>query len=146
MTDEYWNGLPDCLAAADVARILRIGTPAALARLRRGAIPGYRIASSWIVFTGEFRTWLEATSNGSDAPRRPRLDADPLDDYPDELNYRDLMRLFGKTKQTVYVWLRNGEIPAYHVGGRWVVHKPRLRARLAEASNGPDTLLSADPH
>ncbi len=134
MTDEYWTRLPECLAVADIARILRIGPPAVLARLRRGTIPGYRIASSWIVFSAEFRPWLEATSNRGGSVER-RAAADALAGYPDELNYRDLMQLFGKTKQTVYVWLRNGEIPAYHVGGRWVVHKPKLRARLTEVSN-----------
>ena len=67
---------------------------------------------------------------------RPSEPVDVLADYPDELSYRDLMRLFRvKYKGTIYIWLEQGHIPGSFVGGRWIVHKWQLRERLDETSN-----------
>jgi len=62
---------------------------------------------------------------------------DVLESYPDELSYRDLMVLFGKSKQTIYAWLNGGDIAGFHVSGRWVIHKAQLRERLQLSSNQP---------
>lgn len=51
------------------------------------------------------------------------------------MNYRDLMTLLGKTKQTIYIWLRNGHIPAYHAAGTWIIYKNELRKLLAATAN-----------
>jgi hypothetical protein len=53
------------------------------------------------------------------------------------LSYRDLMVLFGKTKQTIYAWLHNGDIVGSDIGGRWVVLKAQLRQQLRLSSNQP---------
>ncbi|MDT3318121.1 helix-turn-helix domain-containing protein [Microbacterium sp. KSW4-11] len=131
--EDYWAQFPDTLTTADVAKIIRTGAPAVRSRLRDGIIPGHRIADSWIMFKAEIRAWLASTSN---RPSRPTEPVDVLTDYPDELSYRDLMRLFRvKYKGTIYIWLEQGHIPGSLVGNRWVVHKWQLRDLLEETSN-----------
>jgi excisionase family DNA binding protein len=135
MTDDdaYWAALPDTLTPTQLAKILSVGKPAILSRLRAGVIPGYQIRASWIIFKPEIRAWLASTSNR--APVEPPKPVDVLADYGDAMTYQDLMVLFGKTKQTVYIWLHEGEIPAFHIGNRWVIHKAQVRERLSEVSN-----------
>lgn len=133
MDDEYWDLYPATLTTADLAKILRVGKPAMFRRLTSGLIPGHLVVGSWIIFKDEVRAWLESTSN--QAPPGPPAAVDVLAAYPDELSYQDLMVLFGKAKQTIYIWLRSGEIPAYNAGNRWIIHKTQLRQLLRETSN-----------
>jgi hypothetical protein len=133
MDDEYWDTYPETLTTSDVAKILHVGKPAVFARLHSGIIPAHQVVGSWIVFKVEVRAWLDSTSN--QVPVGPAVVVDVLAAYGDELNYRDLMVLFDKTKPTIYRWLQTGEIPAYHVENRWIVHKTQLRQRLQETSN-----------
>lgn len=140
MDDEYWSALPIALTTADVARVLRISENTALRRLTGDSpvVPGYRLTpSSWIVFRDEMRAWMGTVSNqrhDGDAEGEP---VDVLAGYPDELGYQDLMELLGKTKPTVYAWLRSGVIPGYNPEGRWVVHRHELRAHLDAVRNIP---------
>lgn len=131
--DSYWGTYPDTLTAADVAKILRVGKPAVFTRLKSGVIPAHQIAGSWIIFKNEIRAWLESNSN--QAPQGPPAEVDVLAGYGDELSYRDLMTLFNKTKPTIYRWLQTSEIPGFHIGIRWIIHKSQLRRRLQETSN-----------
>lgn len=132
--EDYWAQFPDTLTTADVAKIIRTGIQAVRARLRRGTIPGHRIGDTWIIFKPEIRAWLASTSNQHHTGDTPAVDV--LADYPDELNYRDLMRLFGvKYKGTIYIWLEQGHIPGSFIEGRWIVHKWQLRERLDATSN-----------
>jgi excisionase family DNA binding protein len=133
--DTYWAPFPDTLTAADLSKILSVGRPAVLARLKSGVIPGHLIVGSWVIFKAEVRAWLDANSN--QAPAGPPADVDVLADYPDELSYRDLMVIMGKTKRTIYSWLNDGEIPGFHVGNRWIIHKTQLREKLRQTSNQP---------
>lgn len=135
MTDDdiYWDPFFLALSTADLSKILSIGKPAVLARLKGGIIPGHLIAGSWVVFKAEVRAWLESTSN--QIPAGPPAEVDILAGYSDELGYRDLMVLFGKSKQTIYTWLHAGEIPAFHVGNRWIIRKSQLRQKLDATSN-----------
>lgn len=133
MADEYWDSYPATLTTADLAKILRVGKPAMFRRLTGGVIPAHFVVGSWIIFKDDVRAWLESTSN--QASQTPAAPVDVLAGYPDELSYQDLMVLFGKTKQTIYLWLRSGEIPAYNAGKRWVIHKSQLRQLLHETSN-----------
>jgi hypothetical protein len=130
--DDYWATYPATLTAAHLSKILRIGEPAVHARLRNGTIPAHRIARSWIVFRDEIRAWLAASSNQPLIEPLPPVDV--LAPYGDELNYRDLMDLFVKTKPTIYTWLNDGVIPATHANGRWVVFKSQLRDFLRATS------------
>ena len=133
MDDEYWDTYPETLTTAGVAKILHVGKPAVFARLHSGIIPAHQVVGSWIIFKAEIRAWLDSTSNQT--PVAPPAAVDVLAAYGDEMSYRDLMVLFDKTKPTIYRWLQTGEIPAYHVGIRWVIHKTQLRQRLHETSN-----------
>jgi len=131
--DHYWDLFPDTLTAADLSKILSVGRPAVLARLKSGIIPGHLIVGSWVIFKAEVRAWLDSNSN--QAPAGPPADVDVLAGYADELNYRDLMAIMGKTKRTIYSWLADGEIPGFHVGNRWIIHKTQLREKLRQTSN-----------
>lgn len=138
MTDDdtYWDTFPDALTTAHVAKILKVGTPAVLNRLRSGLIPAHFIVGSWIIFKAEVRAWLESTSN--QRPPAPPEPVDVLAGYSDEMDYRDLITLLGRRKQTIYNWLNDGVIPAYHVDSRWIVHKSQLRQKLHDTSNQRD--------
>ncbi len=131
--DDYWAAFPDTLTTTDLARILRVGRPAVQARLKRGTIPGHLIENSWIVFKAEIRAWLASTSN--QAPTTPPAPVDVLAGYPEEMSYRDLMVLFGKTKPTIYSWLLSGVIPASRSENRWFIFKAQLRPLLDRTSN-----------
>jgi predicted DNA-binding transcriptional regulator AlpA len=131
--DDYWAAFPDLLTSTDLARILRVGRTAVLARLKRGTIPGHQISGSWIIFKAEIRAWLASTSN--QAPATPPAPVDVLASYPEEMTYRDLMVLFGKSKPTIYGWLRTGVIPASHAANRWIIFKAQLRPLLEKTSN-----------
>ena len=131
--DNYWDAFPDTLSTADLAKILSVGQPAVLTRLKSGVIPGHLIVGSWVIFKAEVRAWLDSTSN--QVPAGPPAVVDVLAGYADEMSYRDLMVLMGKTKQTIYTWLHNGEIPAFHAGNRWIIRKSQLRQKLRETSN-----------
>jgi len=131
--DSYWATYSDTLTVAEVAKILRVKTPSVFLRLKNGTIPAHQISGSWIIFKPEVRAWLDSTSN--QAASSIPAPVDVLEPYPDELSYRDLMVLFGKTKQTIYAWLHSGEIAGFHVGNRWVIHKEQLRQQLERSSN-----------
>jgi len=133
--DSYWATYPDTLTVEDVAKIIRVKKRSVFLRLQNGTIPAHQISGSWIIFKAEVRAWLASTSNQatSDAPEV----VDVLESYPDELNYRDLMVLFGKTKQTIYAWLHNGDIVGSNIGGGWVILKAQLRQQLRLSSNQP---------
>jgi excisionase family DNA binding protein len=131
--DAYWAPFPDTLATGDAAKILSVGRPAVLAKLKNGVVPGHLIVGSWIIFKAELRASIEATSN--QPPTGPQPDIDVLSDYADELTYQDLMKLLGKSKRTIYSWLNTGDIPGYHVGSRWIIHKEQLRQKLRATSN-----------
>lgn len=131
--DTYWEHFPETLTAADLSKILSIGRPAVLTRLKSGMIPGHLIVGSWVIFKAEVRVWLDSTSN--QAPTGPPVEVDVLANYENEMSYRDLMVIMGKTKRTIYSWLNSGEIPAFHAGTRWIIHKTQLREKLESTSN-----------
>lgn len=135
MTDDdtYWAEFPDTLTTTDTAKILRVGKSTVLVRLKTGAIPGHLVVGSWVIFKAEIRAWLDTTSN--QRPTTPAVPVDVLAGYEEEMSYRDMMVLFGKSKQTIYSWLHNGDIPAFHVGTRWIIRKDHLRQTLIETSN-----------
>jgi hypothetical protein len=134
MTDEeYWATFPETLTTTDLAVILRVGKPAVRSRLRSNIIPAHLVSGSWIIFKQEIRAWLASTSN--QPPVEPLPAVDVLAPYGEEMTYRDLMNLFGKTKQTIYIWLSEGHIPASHTAGHWLIFKSQIEQLLAETSN-----------
>lgn len=137
--DHYWDPYPQTLTVAEMQTILRISRPTAFSRLQNGVIPAHYIAGSWIVFKAEVRSWLESTSNQATVDRTTEVDV--LASYPEELTYQDLMVLFRKSKETIYRWLHSGEIPAFHVTGRWIIRKAHIREKLRETSNQKPTVV-----
>jgi excisionase family DNA binding protein len=133
--DSYWATYPDTLSVAEVAKILHAKKPSVFLRLKNGTIPAHQISGSWIIFKAEVRAWLDSTSNQALSSVPAKVDV--LESYPDEMSYRDLMVLFGKTKQTIYAWLHNGDIPGSNIGGSWVVLKVQLERQLLLSGNQP---------
>ncbi|WP_440711804.1 helix-turn-helix domain-containing protein [Herbiconiux sp. YIM B11900] len=135
MTDDdtYWDAFPNTLSTTDLSRILSVGRPGIFTRLTNGVIPAYRLERSWIIFKPEVRAWLDANSNRPQP--EPVVPVDVLAGYADEMSHKDLMELFDKSKPTIYRWMELGVIPAFHVGGRWLVRKSQLRQALREVSN-----------
>ncbi|WP_153004758.1 helix-turn-helix domain-containing protein [Microbacterium testaceum] len=136
MTEEekYWAQYPDTLTPADVARITRTSIPTVCSRLAKGALPGHHIGDAWLVFKPEFREWLVAHSNQTDAA--PGGYGHVLDAYPDELSPRDLMQLLRVSyKGTIYRWLDHGTIPGTLISGRWISHKWQIRELFERTSN-----------
>jgi len=84
------------------------------------------------VFKCEIRAWLLTRRN---TPANETIDADPLAGWPDELRMAELVRFFGKTKQTMRRWLEHGDLPGHRINGRWIVYRSELRAALAASSN-----------
>lgn len=134
--DEYWAGLPHALSVRQVSATLRVSDDSIWRRLKAQKLPAYRIAGSWIIFRDELRQWIECNSNQRDHTE-PVEPVDVLQQFGDELTFEDLMRIFGKTKQTVYRWLNDGVIPAYSNGGRWTIYTGDLREALAAERVGP---------
>ncbi|WP_213817025.1 helix-turn-helix domain-containing protein [Glaciihabitans sp. dw_435] len=133
--DEYWGDFPHTLTTADLARMLAIGRETVVTRLKNGVIPAHYIGGSWIAFTAEIRSWVQTAGHGSEAPSPKPINI--LEDYPEELTYRHLMTIFGKTKQTIYSWARTGAIPASNIGNRWIIDRAHLERVLRETSNHP---------
>ena len=132
MDDDYWAQLPNPLTLQTIALIVRMSETTVLRRLQDGTIPGHFIGRSWIIFQGEFRAWLASRRN---IPSPDTVVSDPLADYPEQLGMAELMKLFGKTKQTIRKWLIDEQIPGYQVSGRWTVHKSELREAIQKSSN-----------
>lgn len=135
MDDEYWAKFPEPLTLRAIATIVRVSETTVLRRLQDGTIPGHFIGGSWIVFKGEFRTWLAGTRN---EPLPALENTDPLADYDEELGMSELMELFDKTKQTIRAWLGNKTLPGYKVAGQWTAYKSELRETLAKTLNQQD--------
>lgn len=49
--------------AVEVAELLRVKTTTVYSMLKRGAIPGYKVASGWVVITAELKSHLLAHRN-----------------------------------------------------------------------------------
>lgn len=131
--DEYWDELPATLPTSLVAQMLELSSETIVVRLKAGTIPGHRIGSSWIIFKLELRALVESRNNQGDQNLSAAVDV--LADFENEMTYKDLMACLGKTKQTIYTWLREGTIPAYLIGDHWVIHTHQVRSMLQRTSN-----------
>ncbi len=140
--EDYWAQYPDTLTAAHVAEIIRISVPVVRSRLRNGLLPGHLIGGSWIMFKPEIRDWLNSRSN---QPRETSGPADILAGYPEALTVKELIALFGKAKETLYIWLEKGVIPGARVADQWVVYKWQLAELIAATSNQAPGVNSTPP-
>jgi excisionase family DNA binding protein len=68
-----------------------------------------------------------------------------FDDLPARLNVAQVADLLGVSHQAVHKWVRTGVVPAYKIGGTWVILREDLKDVMEAGSNtatsddGPDT-------
>ncbi len=55
--------------------------------------------------------------------------------YPEHLSVQELTELLGVKKSTIYSWLQQGTIPAYRVGGSWVVLREEVKDLMRSGRN-----------
>ena len=55
---------------------------------------------------------------------------------PPKLDATQVAELLGMTTKGVYKWINEGTIPAYKLGGSWMVLRDELRDTIAAGSNG----------
>ena len=126
-----WDSFPTTLTPDHVAQMLSLTKETVVAQLKAGTIPASFMGGSWIIFKAEILALVESRS-GQQATSEP---VDVLAGYANEMTYRDLIKLFGKTKLTIYRWLQTGVIPAFHIGDHWVIHTHQVRRAIHQASN-----------
>lgn len=72
----------------------------------------------------------------------PELMSDRLDDvfadYPVHLSVSQLAELLGIQKSTAYKWLNQGRIPAYKIGGAWVILRDEVKDALLSSRHPRD--------
>lgn len=61
--DEVFEAYPETLQVSEVSQILRLGSQAVREALREKRLPGYSVASNWIIVRDEFKEVLRAGSN-----------------------------------------------------------------------------------
>lgn len=54
---------------------------------------------------------------------------------PTHLEVQDVAQVLGRSKTAVYELLKSGAIPAYKVGGSWIILRDELREMLEKSSN-----------
>lgn len=68
--------------------------------------------------------------------------------WPEVLSISDQAAILRKGEATIWRWLANGEIPAYHVAGAWIVYREVLRQRLTDPDKPlavPENFLATFP-
>src|SRR4051794_41933382 len=57
--------------------------------------------------------------------------------YPEHLSVVQLAEVLGVKRTTAYKWLQSGVVPAYKLGGAWVILRDEVRDLLASGHNMP---------
>ncbi len=68
--DELFEGLPPRLDARQVAELLAMSPKGVYGWIKRGEIPAYQVAGTWVILRDELRDAIAAGSNQSEAFRR----------------------------------------------------------------------------
>jgi excisionase family DNA binding protein len=68
-----------------------------------------------------------------------RLD-DLFADYPAQLSVQQLAEVLGISRPTAYKWLNEGTVPAYRVGGAWVILRDEVKDLIAAGRNLVDDI------
>lgn len=63
-----------------------------------------------------------------------RLD-DLFADYPAHLSVGQMAEVLGISRPTAYKWLNEGTVPAYRVGGAWVILRDEVKDLIAAGRN-----------
>jgi excisionase family DNA binding protein len=69
-----------------------------------------------------------------DAIEMSRLD-DLFADYPARLSVGQLAEVLGVGRATAYKWLNDGTVPAYRLGGTWVILRDEVKDVIAAGRN-----------
>jgi excisionase family DNA binding protein len=129
MDDSYWSTFPDVLTFDQLERILGKVRVTVWRWLQNGTLPAHQVAGAWIVYKEEVRAKIARPDS------RPTLPAQFLAGFPDELTAAQLGEVLGKSKQTVYKWLNQEELPGHQLGGAWILYKSEIRDLLLSTSN-----------
>ncbi|WP_372379014.1 helix-turn-helix domain-containing protein [Curtobacterium luteum] len=60
-----------------------------------------------------------------------------FDGYPPILSARELAEILGLNNKTVYEYLQNGDLPAYHIGSKWIIVRDEVLEHIQSTSNTP---------
>lgn len=132
MDPEFWDAYPDVLSVKDLAAITRKADITMWRWLNSGVIPAHRIGTAWICFKSEVREWMDDPQKEYTTVPMPD---DLLAKCPANMNVAEVAALLGKTRQTVYEWLKAGVMPGRQTGVNWTVFKKELTELLRESSN-----------
>ncbi len=55
--------------------------------------------------------------------------------YPPILSAKDLAEVLGLNSKTVYEYLQTGELPAYHIGSKWVIVRDEIVEHISSTAN-----------
>ncbi len=58
--------------------------------------------------------------------------------YSPILSVKDLSEILGLNTKTVYEYLQSGNLPAYHIGTKWVIVRDEVIAFMRDAANQPN--------
>lgn len=59
-------------------------------------------------------------------------------ELPRTLTVDEVSGLLNFNRKNVYVWLRDGVIPGYKLGGTWFILRDELKEALREGTNAPN--------
>jgi excisionase family DNA binding protein len=123
--------LSPTMTVADLSRILDLDEKTVRKHLTSGTIPAYRVRHHWLIFTAEVRALF-------DDPEKTADSTSPIDilaGYGETITPRELQALFQSSRQTINLWLKQGILPGYWIGTRWLIHTHQLRHALTAYSN-----------
>lgn len=62
---------------------------------------------------------------------------DRFAELPTNLSIEQLSAALGVKRPTAYQWLNRGVVPAYKLGGTWIIDRDEVRGHLLKARNIP---------
>lgn len=62
---------------------------------------------------------------------------DRFAELPENLTIEQLAEVLGVKRPTAYQWLNRGVVPAYKLGGTWIIDRDEVREHLLKARNIP---------
>lgn len=62
---------------------------------------------------------------------------DRFAELPANLTIEQLAEVLGVKRATAYQWLSRGVVPAYKLGGTWIIYRDEVRDHLRQSRNIP---------
>ena len=56
-------------------------------------------------------------------------------ELPENLTIEQLAEVLGVKRATAYQWLNRGVVPAYKLGGTWIIYRDEVREHLIKSRN-----------